>query len=565
MGDDIDSLRSPSESIYQVYPASFHDSNSDGHGDLKGITGRLDYIKNLNVDSVWISPFYLSPPGLEGDGGYAVTNYREIDPRYGDMDDFKELLREAHVRGLKIYIDFVIAHTANDHKWFEKSRRREEPYTDYYVWSDASEWHGHKAPPNNWKSVFGGPAWTWDNTRGQYYMHHFLKSQPKLNLNKKEVQDAALAEMKFWLDLGVDGFRIDALPFANHDPQLRNNPWLNGTWPNVREDWSNQKFEHSMCQPQTADFVARIRTLMDSYPVKKTTLGEVVAGPRGGGGSMEVASSYVDSAWGLDMCYTDATFAFNYYNDPAHLKNHIRYIEKMFPSGGHCFSISNHDSYRSASTLVGHLPAEQRMPALRQMMRVLSSLPGSISLYQGEELGLTQASIPHDIPHDRLRDPVSVTLGPHASRDGSRTPIPWHDEGKHAGFSHADEAYLPVPESHREKAVSIQERDPDSMLNFMRGLMAWRKNQPALMTGRTIVLDAPAPVLSFVRQCGEQTMLCAFNLAANAVTFKPADYLDNDVAAALSLGKDTVIALGPYEAVFPGGKVVGAKASVPQP
>lgn len=207
----------PAEIIYQVYPASFRDSNGDGHGDLKGVTQKLDYIKGLGADAVWISPFYLSPPGPDGDGGYAVTDYRAIDPRFGDANDFKELLAEAHKRGLRIYIDFVLAHSASDHEWFEKSRRREDPYTDYYVWHDGRIENGQRVPPNNWKSVFGGEAWKWDQQRNQYYMHHFLPSQPKLNLNEEKVQNAVLAEMKFWLDLGVDGFRLDALPFSNHE------------------------------------------------------------------------------------------------------------------------------------------------------------------------------------------------------------------------------------------------------------------------------------------------------------------------------------------------------------
>src|SRR4051812_4898710 len=210
----------PSEVIYQVYPASFNDSNADGCGDIPGITKKLDYIKSLGVDSIWISPFYLSPPGPDGDGGYAVSDYRSIDPRFGTMDDFKDLLKEAHARGLRVYTDWVVAHTAIDHDWFEKSRKGDKTYKDYYVWSDGIDWYGKKAPPNNWKSVFGGDAWAFDDKRGQYYLHHFLKSQPALNLNKKEVQDAVLGEMKFWLDMGVDGFRIDAMPFATCDEKL---------------------------------------------------------------------------------------------------------------------------------------------------------------------------------------------------------------------------------------------------------------------------------------------------------------------------------------------------------
>lgn len=552
MGITPDNPQRPSEVIYQVYPASFCDSNGDGHGDLNGITSKLDYIKKLGADAIWISPFYLSPPGPEGDGGYAVTNYREIDPRFGELEDFKKLLKEAHDRGLRIYIDFVIAHTASDHEWFEKSKRGEEPYKDYYVWGDATEWLGQRATPNNWKSVFGGPAWTWDEGRQQYYLHHFLNSQPALNLNKKEVQDAIMGEMKFWLDMGVDGFRIDALPFANHDPQLRHNPWMYGTWPQVVEDWNQQKFDYSMCQPETVELVGHIRAMMDSYPGKRATLGEAIAGPNGGGGSMEIAGTYVDPRKGLNMCYTDATTVFNYNTSVHDMKKHLEYIEKTFPTGGHCYAICNHDSSRFATAMVSGVAPEHRDTALKQMMTLLASLPGSISLYQGEELGLQQANIPLDIPYDRMRDPVSVTRGPWASRDGSRTPMPWEKDAPNAGFSTApeNELYLPIPASHVDKSVDVQEQDPDSMLNAMRDMLGWRMGQPALSTGRTIVLDTPAPVLAFVRQCGEQTLLCAYNMSPDNVSLELGKYLTEDLQDQLGIGPDAVINMTPYGSHF---------------
>ncbi|HEY8191496.1 MAG TPA: alpha-amylase family glycosyl hydrolase, partial [Alphaproteobacteria bacterium] len=487
-------------------------------------------------------------PGPEGDGGYAVINYREIDPRYGDMDDFKRLLKEAHDRGLRVYIDFVIAHTASEHEWFEKSCRGEEPYKDYYVWADPTEWLGQRATPNNWKSVFGGSAWTWHEGRQQYYMHHFLNTQPKLNLNKKEVQDAVKKEMQFWLDLGADGFRLDALPFANHDPELKNNPWMYGVWPNVHEDWTQQRFDYSMCQPETIELVARIRAMMDTHSDKRTTLGESIAGPVGGLGSLDIAPTYVDPDKGLDMCYTDATLAFHYDTGAEKLKEHVRYIEKIFPTGGHCYSISNHDSVRFATSMVSTVAPEHRATALKQMMKLLATLPGSISLYQGEELGLPQAHIPSDIPYNRMRDPVSVTRGPGASRDGSRTPMPWKENAPNAGFSTAppEDLYLPIPESHLDKSVEAQENDPHSMLNFMRDMLAWRKSQPALSTGRTIVLDTPAPVLAFVRRCGEQTLLCAYNLSENSVSLNMANYLGEDLRAELGIAPDAITHMPPY-------------------
>ena len=538
----------PSEIIYQVYPASFRDANGDGHGDLKGITQKLDYIKSLGADAVWISPFYLSPPGPEGDGGYAVTDYRAIDPRFGDAADFSELLAEAHKRGLRIYIDFVLAHSASDHEWFEKSRRREAPYSDYYVWHDGKIENGKRIPPNNWKSVFGGDAWSWDNQRNQYYMHHFLPSQPKLNLNDAKVQDAVLAEMKFWLDLGVDGFRLDALPFSNHDPLLRHNSWRNGTWPNVVENWDQQRFDHSMCQPETVDLVARIRKLLDSYPDKRSALGEAIAGREGGWNGIEIAATYVDGKTGIDACYTDVANGISQSVDVGHLKQAITTLQHYFSEGGHCNSIGNHDSLRTATRVTGQLPAKDRDAALRQIMQILVTLPGSVCLYQGEELGLPQALVIQDIPLDKLRDPV--VTGPAAGRDGCRTPMPWEKGKKNAGFSTSDDPYLPVPKSHQPLAVDQQDSNPASQLNFMRSLLHWRKNQPALVRGETIVLNTNAPILAYLRRAGSQTMLCAFNLDAQPVSFTPSDLMDDALLQELSLKKGEVLNLAPYGAAF---------------
>ncbi len=554
----------PSEVIYQVYPSSFNDSNTDGCGDIPGITKKLDYIKSLNVDAIWISPFYLSPSGPEGDGGYAVSDYRGIDPRFGTMDDFKDLLKEAHSRGIKIYTDWVVAHTAHDHEWFEKSQQRDEKYKDYYVWSEGMEWYGHKVPPNNWKSVFGGGAWEFDQTRGQYYLHHFLKSQPALNLNKKEVQDAVLGEMKFWLDMGVDGFRIDAMPFAICDEQLRNNPWLYGTWPSVVEKWDQQRFDHNIMQPQTVDFIARIRQLMDSYPEKKTTLGEVTETRNDGKGVLPVAAGYADRDKGLDMCYTYVAGSISQQAGQDNISNLIRDIEKSFPDGGHCLSIGNHDSWRTFARTEGSIPEEHRLAAHKELMQIFFSLPSSLVLYQGEELALPQARIPEDIPQDKLKDITAQTQGMYACRDGSRTPMPWEAGKKNAGFSTSDEPYLPVPASHYKKAVDLQEKDPNSMLNFMRQLTAWRKNQPALVQGTTTVLKTAAPVLAFVRQSKEQTILCLFNLSGDRAYFTPKDVLDDKMMKEFGFHKDQAIVLEGYSSHFEGGRPVQQKAA-PRP
>ncbi|MBU6474338.1 MAG: alpha-glucosidase [Alphaproteobacteria bacterium] len=552
--------RHPAEVIYQVYPSSFNDANGDGQGDIAGITQKLDYIKSLGVDSIWISPVYLSPPGPEGDGGYAVSDYRQIDPRYGTMQDFKDLLKEAHARGLRVYTDWVVAHTANDHDWFEKSRKGDPKYKDYYVWADGKQWNGRTVPPNNWKSVFGGAAWTYDQERGQYYLHHFLKSQPALNLNKKEVQDAVLDEMKFWLDMGVDGFRVDALPFATCDEKLRDNPWLYGIWPNVKEQWDQQRFDHSMIQPQTVDFIARIRALMDGYPEKKTTIGEATAGAEGGLNPLPVAAQYVDLQKGLDMSYT---WAVNDISPKARdrLADIVRALGKYFPDGGHCLSVGNHDIPRTFSRTAANVPPAEALAAHKQMMEIFFTLPGSVILYQGEELALEQARIPLDIPLDKLKDPTAQTQGLDACRDGSRTPMPWDGGKPNAGFSSSNDPYLPVPAAHVPKAVAAQEKDADSMLRFMRKLIARRKARPALEAGTATVLNAGAPLFAYLRENGGETLLCAFNMSGQSFSFKPEDILDDATIGRLSLQKGQTVTLAAYGSFFKDAPPQGVKAA----
>lgn len=568
----------PSEVIYQVYPASFADGNNDGHGDLKGITSKLDYIKKLGVDAIWISPFYKTPMGPEGDGGYAVSDYRAIGEQFGTMDDFEKLLKEAHDKKLRVYIDFVLAHTSSDHEWFQKSRNREPGFEDRYVWRDGypvekkpgeqppPNWRENKLgehwtqdektkiwtqhyPPNNWKSVFGGSAWEWDEKREQYYLHHFLKTQPANNLNLPQVQENIVAEMKFWLDKGVDGFRLDALPFANYDPQLRHNSWMDGKWPRSSEGWNEQKFEYSVCQTQTVDLVKRLRELADSYPEKRTMLGEVICGPFGGGGSIPIAAKYTQPQTGVDMCYTDA-LSMGGYPSQAHLKGIVSYVLDTFPqNGGHCNAVDNHDSSRSATRMLFGVPEQHRDQAQRQLLKLFATLPGSFSMLQGQELGLPQARIPEDIPYNLLKDPEGIRTG--TGRDGSRTPMPWNGNEKNAGYSTSDTPYLPVPASHYPLAVNMQEADANSLLNYTRNLLAWRKEQPALVQGQTRIIDNQnSDIFAMLRQSDRQTMLCLFNMSGREQSFKPADHLDPVLLERLRLHSDDVITVRPYDSSF---------------
>lgn len=550
-----------SKVIYQVYPSSFNDSNGDGIGDIKGIHEKLDYIKSLNVDAQWTSPFYPSAPGPEGDGGYAVDNYTQIDPKFGSIEDFKALLKDSHDMDMLQYIDFVMCHTSWSHAWFEESRKdKTNDKADYFVWHDGDfDDDGNPIPPNNWMSVFGGRAWSYDGEREQWYLHHFLDSQPSLNLNNPEVVDKIVEEMRFWLELldddpnvpqaerdGVDGFRLDALPFANYDSEFRNNPWRFGEWPFLEQEWWNQIFEHSMCQPETIEVVARIRENLEKYDRKRDAVGEVISGPEGGDNSVPVAASYVDRETGLDYCYTNALLGAEGYPDAAHLRGTISYIEEYFKDGGNCNTVSNHDFSRARTRWVGNLPEDVQDKAYRQMVTMYATFPGSLCIYQGDELGLPQAKLFEDIPEESFKDPVYQTQGAEKSRDGCRTPMPWKHDEKNAGFSSGDDPYLPIPDSHYELAVDLQENDLNSTLNFTRDLFAWRKEQPALIRGQCITIENEGPVLAFIRRSKDQTLLCMYNLSDQTVDFRPSEFLGQRLLDELGISSAIEYSIEPY-------------------
>jgi alpha-glucosidase len=515
-------LRHPrnTEIIYQVYPSSFKDSSGNGQGDIKGITGKLDYIAALGVESIWVSPFFLCPAGPEGDGGYAISDYRKINPDFGTMEDFQELLEQTHKYDLRLYTDFVVPHTADNHDWFLKSRNGDETYRDFYTWRDpVIDRDGNHQPPNNWKSVFGGDAWTYDEMRGQYYLHHFLKSQPALNHNNPDVRAAVMEEMKFWLDMGVDGFRIDALPFATHDPHCRDNPWLRKATPESG-GFRDQYFKHSVCQDGTIELCNDIRILCDSYERSITTLGEAICGPDGGDNAVPIAANYVDAETGLSMCYTDALLGIHGFPTAQGWAELINDIEAHFPSGGNCNSACNHDIERSASRMTKDIAAAKKTDAIKQLMQFFIMMPGSFCMYQGEELGLPNARIPDDIPVSDLKDPRALTQGSDFSRDGERTPMPWQQKAKNAGFSDNDKIYLPVPKSHFPLAVDVQEKDPDSLLCFTRNLLHWRKQQPALLHGLAKAETINNDIVKISRSSDQQVLIGYFNVTAKTTHFE---------------------------------------------
>ena len=494
--------------IYQIYPRSYQDSNGDGIGDLPGITRRLDHIARLGADGIWLSPFFKSPMK---DFGYDITDYNDVDPMFGTLADFKALVNRAHELGLKVMVDQVYSHTSDQHPWFVESRKsRDNAKADWYVWADPLH-DGN--PPNNWLSIFGGSAWQWDTGRKQYYLHNFLTSQPDLNFHQPQVQDAVLAAVKFWLEFGVDGYRLDVVNFYFHDRQLRSNPARgapDGSDPAVPATnpygWQWHRFDKS--QPENLVFLQRLRALLDEYP-DTTMVGEI-----GDDDGLARVAEYTGGGDKLHMAY-----CFDLLGEPhsaPYLHGVFTRFDRVVGSGWPCWAITNHDIPRVATRWGGANP-----PAglLKLAAALQFSLRGSACIYQGDELGLPEAQI----AFEDLQDPYGIAMWPEfKGRDGCRTPFPWDSGAPDLGFGGAAKnarPWLPVSESHRALAVDRQDADDGSLLNTYRRLLAWRKGVPALLHGTMELLPVHEQVLAFVRRHGEQRVLCAFNLSDRDADF----------------------------------------------
>lgn len=508
--------------IYQISPQSFKDGDSNGCGDLDGIIEKLDYIVSLGVDAIWLCPIYESPMD---DFGYDITDMRDIDPLFGNLKDFQELIGVCHAMGLKILIDQVWSHTSDKHPWFLESRQsRNNDKADWYIWADPKE---DGSPPNNWLSAFmGHSAWQWAPERKQFYMYNFLSSQPDLNWHNPEVVEAILERAKFWLELGVDGFRIDAPNFFMHDKELRDNPARPEDSPepdgvSVDNPIVRQLFKYNFCRPETLDALWPIRQLINEYP-GTVALGEVTFCED----SIALASEYAAGDRRLHMAYHSALLV----DQPMSATLMRRIMEKMkthFTQGGDCWIVGNHDYGRLRSRWTGKDAQGNPYPEkfYHMMAALLLCLPGAFCLYQGDELGLTEARIPEDIPVEEMKDPFGKALYPAIKgRDVSRTPMPWHADQPNAGFTGAEKPWLPIPEAHYAKAVNIQNKDPQSLLNTWRRLLHWRKKQPALEAGDFDILDTEEPIFAFVREYAEQRLLCIFNLSNESVSYDLSEY-----------------------------------------
>lgn len=503
--------------IYQIYPRSFQDTNGDGIGDLPGITRRLEYIASLGVSCIWISPFFTSPMA---DYGYDVSDFCDVDPIFGTLADFDILIKKAHTVGLKVIIDQVYSHTSDQHEWFIESRSsRTNDKSDWYVWADAK---ADGSPPNNWQSVFGMGAWQWDARRGQYYLHNFLVEQPDLNLHNPVVQAAILDVTQFWLDRGVDGFRIDALNFAMHDRALRDNPAETEFKRPPTRPFDFQRHEMNMSQPELLPFIERIGNVIQNAGAEKFTVAEV-GGPRplSEMKSFTQGNKRLSSAYAFDYLYAEQISA-----------DLVRKTQKEWPGiegeGWPSWAFENHDAPRAVTRWKGSNPSKQYSKLLVLLM---AALRGNGFIYYGEELGLEQG----EIDFDDLKDPEAIANWPETlGRDGARTPMPWDgNTNVYAGFSDA-KPWLPLQDNHAAASVALQSKDPKSVLNFTKQVIALRNGCDVLRRGE-IQFPSEGELLVFDRMHGGKIRRCVFNLGDNNLAYDGQVDIDVSVGSVGSL------------------------------
>ena len=483
--------------IYQIAVSSFADANGDGRGDLRGIIERLDYLNDgtdasLGVDAIWLTPINTSPLS---DFGYDVSDYRSIDPRFGTMQDFEDLLEECHRRGMRVVMDLVLNHTSIEHPWFVESRSSlGNPKRDWYIWRDA---RSPGKPPNSWVAVVEGSAWKYDTTTGQYYYHAFLPFQPDLNWRNPEVREEMFSIARYWLDKGVDGFRLDLVNCLYEDAELRNNPPKLGPRPYLA-----QKHLHDLSQPENLEIAAELRRLVEDFG-ERVLMGEVLTL------TPDVCIDYLGN--GSDRLHLSFYMEFvrNKWNAEA-FRTSVRWLEENIPAEGWpCYYLNNHDLARSFTRLGGAHPRARAKVAAAMLL----TLRGTPILYYGEEIGMPSSRIPRKL----IDDPVGRKFWPlRVGRDGSRTPMHW-SAAENAGFT-AWQSWLPVDSSYRTRNVEQLNAMPDSLLNWYRRLLGARKANPALNSGDYSEIDGvPKGVFAYTRRAGAEEVAVYLNLTERRV------------------------------------------------
>ncbi len=480
--------------IYQIYPRSFQDSNGDGVGDLAGITSRLDYVRSLNIGAIWLSPIYPSPMH---DFGYDVADYCDIHPLFGSMADFDHLLAEVHARGMKLILDLVPNHTSDEHPWFIASHSsRDDPKRDWYIWRDPAPGGGL---PNNWQSHFGGPAWTFDEHTGQYYLHQFVKQQPDLNYRNPQVVAALLDTMRFWLDRGVDGFRVDVIGLMMKDPLFRDEP-ANPDWDGVAAFASLQHI-YTANLPEVHDLIHQMRAVLDAYD-NRMMVGETYLP------NDELVKYY--GSPDKKECHLPFNFQLiRAHWDAANVRQMVDAYEAVLPPGAWPnWVLGNHDQHRLATRIGAHQARVANM--------LLLTLRGTPTCYYGDEIGMTDVSIPPEM----IQDPPAVNqpeIAHIVGRDPERTPMQW-DASPNAGFAAAGvPTWLPLAADYATRNVALESTDPGSMLSFYQALTSLQQAEPALTVGSYRSIDAGAPdVFTYLRVHAATCLLIVLNFAGGS-------------------------------------------------
>jgi len=492
--------------IYEIYPRSFQDSNADGIGDLNGIAQRLDYLKGLGIDAIWIGPMYPSP---QVDFGYDISDYENVDPQYGTLADFDRLMSEAHKRGIRVLLDMVLNHTSDQHPWFKAAAAaRTDPRHDWYVWNDGVvDPRGKRQPPNNWVSLFGGSAWQWVPAVSQFYYHEFYRGQPDLNWRNPQVEKAMLDTLRFWLDRGVAGFRLDAITTLFEDVQLRNEPQQAGV--NAQGDPIVSRV-YTDNLPEVHDVIRRMRKMIDTYPGDRVLIGE----------------TYLPNTAELDKWYggtrhdelqlpMDMLVGFTNKLDVAALRSRLLEVQTQVHGSQPMLVFDNHDNVRSWER---YGDGVHNAEIAKIIATLLLTSRATALLYQGEEIGQV-TTVPTRV--EDVRDPIGITGWPkEKGRDGERTPMQWDTSNTQAGFSANPKTWLPVPPTYKTINVQSEHADPHSLLNWHRELIALRHTNAALASGRMQMLDVQnTKVLSFAR-VGEdgRKVLVALNISGDPQT-----------------------------------------------
>jgi len=519
--------------IYQIYPRSFQDSNGDGIGDIRGIINRLDYLKDLGVETIWVSPFFESP---QLDFGYDISNYRAIAPEYGTMQDVEELIREVHHREMKIILDMVMNHTSDQHAWFRESKKsKDNPKANWYIWRDGQG----KNPPNNWKSIVWGPGWHYSPERDQWYFASFLPFQPDLNYRNPAVKKEMFDTVRFWLDKGVDGFRLDIFNCIIKDPQFRNNPWSPNPAPTVEWPGGNfQKRKYSVNQAENFTFAQELRAVLDEYGThNRFLLGEVF-------GSRDIVKQYLGQQNGLHLIFLFETLYFKF--KASWFRQILQAFESELPAPFMpTWVMGNHDIYRYMRR-IGNDLTKARILALIQL--TVRAVP---TLYYGEEIGMKNA----DIPRNEAKDPLAevfrwipgfiLSLMPVSiNRDVCRTPMQW-DSSTYGGFSEVA-SWLPLSGDAGNRNVEKMQREQHSLFHWYKELLALRKKYPALQAGNfKWIENVPSSILAYERKYQGQIIRIRINFSGKMIKIPAKEHLiaASDVKVQL---KDAVISLPAY-------------------